>query len=128
MTSREYILAANPITWPTWPEGGRKERDIRTRADGGEWQVAVVVADEDSVGALGALRRAYQDGREDRSTEMLDENQRWQVGEARELLARWDSDHGDEDIYSTERTLADALRGMLALLGQVAADVTIKER
>lgn len=49
----------------------------------------------------------------------LSEAERWQVEEARGLLCRWDSSHGP-GIYGAERTLADQLRGMLALVDQLA--------
>lgn len=51
----------------------------------------------------------------------LTDSQHWQVGEARDILAAWDGDRGG-DIYSTERTLADLLRNMLAIVDQVAPE------
>jgi hypothetical protein len=54
--------------------------------------------------------------------DLLNKGQRWQVGEARDLLASWDLARGGDGIFGTERMLTDALRGMLALLDQVAPE------
>lgn len=53
--------------------------------------------------------------------DLLDENQRRQVAEARQLLASRD---GDETYWGqiTARALAAALRGTLELLDQVAPE------
>jgi hypothetical protein len=46
-----------------------------------------------------------------------DESQRWQVEEARKLLAAWDEQRNPRgDIYSTERALADQVRTLLAII------------
>ena len=50
----------------------------------------------------------------------MDENERWQVREARGLLQLWDSTNGP-DIYGVERALADRLRGMLAIIDHLEA-------
>ena len=44
----------------------------------------------------------------------LSETERWQVDEARDVPRRFDRVN-DPAVYGTEQTLADALRGMLAL-------------
>ena len=46
----------------------------------------------------------------------LDDSQRFQVGEARDLLATWDLNRGDPAVYNTERVLADQLRNLLAII------------
>jgi hypothetical protein len=52
--------------------------------------------------------------------DVMDENERWQVREARAILALWDSTNGP-DIYGVERALADRLRGMLAIIDRLNA-------
>jgi hypothetical protein len=69
MTTREYILAANPIIRPV---SGQMVREVKERTDGGPWQVILVVAQDDAMDVWTALRRAYSDGREDRSAEVVD--------------------------------------------------------
>jgi hypothetical protein len=48
----------------------------------------------------------------------MDESQRWQVEEARGTLAQWDAERGG-DYYNTERTLADHVRNLLAVIDHV---------
>ena len=50
----------------------------------------------------------------------LTDDQRWQVGEARDLLARWDRERFSEDGYAAERTLADQVRILLAIVDRLA--------
>lgn len=50
----------------------------------------------------------------------LTEAERWQVTEHRSLLADWDALHAGDGLDGTERTLADALRGVLAILDRLA--------
>lgn len=69
MTTREYILAADPVAWNGH---GTAMREIKERAGSGDWQPVFYVADDNSIDVLDALRRAYQDGREDRSAEITD--------------------------------------------------------
>lgn len=59
--------------------------------------------------------------------EPLTDDQRFQVSEARDLLARWDRERFTEDGYAAERTLADQVRALLAIVDQVAPDETAKE-
>lgn len=66
---------------------------------------------------------AAADGLGHRAYAALSESERYQVGEARDLLARWDRERGGPGIYSTERTLADRLRGMLALADQLGTEL-----
>lgn len=56
------------------------------------------------------------------AAEPLSDSQRWQVSEARDLLALWDQNRGGPDIYGTERTLADQLRTLLAIIDQIIPD------
>ena len=60
------------------------------------------------------------------TTTALSETERWQIGEARDLLARWDRDRGRPGIYSTERALADTVRGLLVIVEQM--DAALAER
>ncbi len=54
----------------------------------------------------------------------VDEDQRWQVEEARRTLAAWDAERGDgSDVYDRERVLADHVRTLLAVIDQVAPAV-----
>ena len=56
-------------------------------------------------------------------TGLMDESQRWQVGEARAMLAAWDTERGLEGCnYGTERTLADHVRNLLAVIDHVAPE------
>ena len=57
------------------------------------------------------------------TTTALSETERWQVTEARALLAAWDRDRGGDGIYGTERTLADATRGLLGIMDHLAAEL-----
>lgn len=66
MTDREYILAADPFVQPV---SGRMMREVMERTDGGPWQVIVVAGQDEAVDVLTALRRACQDGREDKAQE-----------------------------------------------------------
>lgn len=50
----------------------------------------------------------------------LSEAERWQVGEARDMLACWDHDH-DHTIYGTDRSLADHVRALLAIADRLPA-------
>lgn len=59
--------------------------------------------------------------------EPLSNSQRWQVREARDLLALWDQNRGGPDVYGTERTLADQVRTLLAIIDQVAPAEPPKE-
>lgn len=68
MSTREYIGSSEPYTVPVT---GQVRRIINERVDGGPWRGFVDVAADDVMDVLGALRRAYQDGREDRSEELL---------------------------------------------------------
>jgi hypothetical protein len=96
--------------------------------DGGAWQLTSYIP-----GSIG--NATYYDDREDAEaeaerwlaefvsslgasfTEPLSDSQRFQVSEARDLLALWDENRGlDGRNYSTERTLADHLRNMLAII------------
>jgi hypothetical protein len=54
---------------------------------------------------------------------LLSDSERWQVEEARQMVARWDQRHGN-DIYGTDRALADAARGLLAIVDQIAPAVS----
>lgn len=54
----------------------------------------------------------------------ISDSQRWQVDEARDLLARWDQERFAEDGYGAERTLADQVRNLLAIVDQAAPDET----
>jgi hypothetical protein len=75
MSTREYKLAAEPITW-TGPEGPRPMREI-LEFDGLDYQggenrtVIVVVPDGHAMDVLEALRRAYRGGREDMADEVV---------------------------------------------------------
>lgn len=66
MARREYILASDP---PVRRRNGRVVREVMERESGSPWRVILVVANDDAVDVLTALRRAYQDGREDRAEE-----------------------------------------------------------
>lgn len=58
----------------------------------------------------------------------LTDSQRWQVGEARAALAAWDAERNpDGDVYGTERTLADHVRNLLAIVDQEAAPAAAGE-
>jgi hypothetical protein len=48
----------------------------------------------------------------------LSDWQRFQISEARDVLARWDAGHDDSNIYDRERVLADQVRNLLAIIGQ----------
>jgi hypothetical protein len=67
VSKREYIVTDNYIR----PVNGQVRHVISERVDGGPWQAFVDVLSDDAMDVLGALRRAYQDGREDRSGELL---------------------------------------------------------
>lgn len=66
MPKREYILTTGPETWSS----GRVVRVVKERTDDGPWREFLAVASDDAMDVLAALRRAYQDGREDRAGEM----------------------------------------------------------
>jgi hypothetical protein len=67
MSTREYKMAADPIEF----RGGQM-REIKEFTDGMPPRVILVVPNDMlTVDIVGALRRAYQDGREDRSEELL---------------------------------------------------------
>lgn len=59
---REYKLAADPIK-PGGPLTWRRE--ILQITDNGHREVFAVVANDSAIDVLEAIRRAYQDGRED---------------------------------------------------------------
>ena len=63
-TKREYKLAADPIV----TNYGAARREILQFTDGHR-EVIAVVSNDDAMDVLDALRRAYQDGREDRGGE-----------------------------------------------------------
>jgi hypothetical protein len=67
MSKREYIVTHNYIV----PVTGQPMHVISERVDGGPWQAYVEVAAGNSVDVLGALREAYQNGREDKAEELL---------------------------------------------------------
>ena len=67
MSKREYIITGNYIR----PVNGQSRVIISERAGGGPWLAYVDVLSDDAGDVLTALRRAYQDGREDRSEELL---------------------------------------------------------
>ena len=58
---REYKLAADPFR----PGDGRLRREILQITDDGRREVFAAVGNEDALDVLEAIRRAYQDGRED---------------------------------------------------------------
>jgi hypothetical protein len=65
-------------------------------------------------GDIGRLSRAPEAVR-------LTDSQRFQVDEARDLLDRWDRERFAEDGYGAERTLADQVRNLLAIVDHLAA-------
>lgn len=67
MSTREYIITSDYVR----PVNGQTRQVISERVDGGPWQAFVDVLSDDSFDVLRVLRRAYQDGREDRSEELL---------------------------------------------------------
>ena len=69
MNDRRYILGADLIIRPV---SGNVVREIKTSTDSTSWEVLLVVANDDAIDVLTVLRRAYQDGREDRSAEVTD--------------------------------------------------------
>lgn len=69
------------------------------------------------VGTHAAVRR-YTEGAPE-ADPPLSETGRWQVEEARSTLGRWDRKHGPE-IYGTDRTLADTIRGLLVIVDELA--------
>ena len=68
MSAREYIITGDPYVRPST---GQMRWVISERTDGGQWLAVADVAKDDAMDVLGALRRAYRDGREDRSEELL---------------------------------------------------------
>ena len=60
-TKREYKLAGDPIVRP----GRVSVREILQITEDGRREVFLVVSNVDAMDVLEALRRAYQDGRED---------------------------------------------------------------
>ena len=64
-----YSLPVPPAQVP--PQCCQVRRVINERTDDGPWQALVDVAADDVMDVLGALRRAYQDGQEDRSGGLL---------------------------------------------------------
>ena len=50
----------------------------------------------------------------------ISEAERWQLAEYRSLLAGWDAGRGGDGLYTTDRTLADALRDLLAIVDRLA--------
>lgn len=102
------------------PQGGGCAREPRDAGGCGYRQLADAViahldvrdgAETEVALCIEAVERA--------ASPRLSEAERWQVEEARGLLCRWDSAHGP-GIFGAERTLADQLRGMLALVDQLA--------
>lgn len=65
MSTREYKLAADPIQWKRGVM-----REILEFTDG-QRKVILAVPHDDAMDVLEAIRRAYQDGWEDRSGELL---------------------------------------------------------
>lgn len=103
----------DPLTdWCACEPHGASRCDYRLLADAVIAHLDVHDGDEAEVAlCIEAVEQA--------ASPRLSETGRWQVEQARDLLGRWDSAHGPE-IYGTERTLADQLRGMLALVDQLA--------
>ena len=67
MSTREYIITSDYIR----PVNGQARHVISERVDGGPWQAYVDVLSDDAADVLTALRRAYQDGRYDRTQELI---------------------------------------------------------
>ena len=63
-TKREYKLSGDPFV----TQAGQIRSEVLEITDGHR-SVILVVSNDDAVDVLEALRRAYQDGREDRSCE-----------------------------------------------------------
>jgi hypothetical protein len=75
------------------------------------WQVRAVLA------VVGPML-AYADEVE-QADQQLSQSGRSQIDEARDMLARWDRDHGTAAL-GREQVLADRLRDLLALVDQLA--------
>jgi hypothetical protein len=102
--------------WCACPPEGADRCDYRLLADAVIAHLDVRDGDEAEVAlCIEAVERA--------APQSLADSGRFQVGEARGALARWDRAHGP-DIYGTDRVLADQLRAMLALVGQLAPNAT----
>jgi hypothetical protein len=57
------------------------------------------------------------------ASQCLTDSERFQVGEARDALARWGRDRGGPGIYGADRVLAGQLGAMLGLIGQLAPGI-----
>jgi hypothetical protein len=68
MSTREYIITGDPYVRPST---GQMRWVISERTDGGPWLAFADVAKDDAMDVLEVVRRAYRDGREDRSEELL---------------------------------------------------------
>src|ERR1700735_3768811 len=93
MNDRRYILGADPIIRPV---SGNVVREIKTSTDRTSWEVLLVVANDDAIDVLTVLRRASQDGREDRSAELTDPRDlRAWLDEQAEVARSAGDDHSD---------------------------------
>ena len=77
--SREYKLAADAIT----TNYGVIRREVIQITDDDHREVILVVNNDDAIGVLEAICRAYQDGREDRALRGQAENSRPPAGAGR---------------------------------------------
>jgi hypothetical protein len=71
MSTREYKLAGDPVQWSIGPM-----REVLEFIDGQSRMVIAVVPDGAAMDVLEVVRRAYRDGREDRSEELFREQRR----------------------------------------------------
>lgn len=48
----------------------------------------------------------------------------FQLSEARDVLARWDAEQAGQPVISREKVLADQIRALLAIVGNLAGSTT----
>lgn len=117
MPNRDYILAADPFT----PGDGRTRRHIKERVDDGPWHSLTAVGNEDAMDVLDLLRRAYRDGREDRSAEVINPRTlRVYLATQRAIQQELGDGHDEmgHNITSREHwAKAEVLRDLLKYLG-----------
>ena len=123
--NREYILSGHPYV----QQGtGRHVHEVKERTDGAPWQVVLVVANDDAVDVLEALRRAYSDGREDHAEDTdVQSRQHWKAlkdwleDRIQSLTADADDWAVSDRMAKTFQDKADTYRSVLVQMGETEA-------